>query len=202
MMFYKHGLIILAWIFVIGFQNNYAQSKSELVGNGISKYLQGNYTEAMRYFDLAISSSNFTDTKSSVVVAPQGKSSSKELKAPVESGKDYYTGVSTKDYVETSEKEITNSEQKKSDQIMRNNNIELSGIYLYKGRINLHLKNYRLALQNFTKGMNLNPSYNKSNIGNAIVTKLQNYTEVCKDLKKAMGEGDVSAIKIYIDICK
>ncbi|MCH7772137.1 MAG: hypothetical protein IIA49_14175, partial [Bacteroidetes bacterium] len=110
MMFYKYGIIILAWIFVIGFQNNYAQSKSELVGNGISKYLQGNYTEAMRYFDLAISSSNFTDTKSSVVVAPQGKSSSKELKAPVESGKDYYTGVSTKDYVETSEKEITNSE--------------------------------------------------------------------------------------------
>jgi len=201
-MFYKHGLIILSWLLVIGFQNSYAQSQSELVRNGISKYLKGDYTEAMRYFDMAISSSNFTETKSSVVVAPKDKSSSKELKVDTETANNYYTGVSSKDYVETSEKEITNSEQKKSDQIMRNNNIELSGIYLYKGRINLHLKNYRLALQNFTKAMDLNPSYNKSNIGNAIVTNLQNYTEVCNNLKKAMGKADFSAIEIYKDICK
>jgi tetratricopeptide (TPR) repeat protein len=202
MMFYKYGLIILLWILVIVFQNSYAQSKSELVRNGINKYLQGNYTEAMRYFDMAITNSNFTETKSSVIVTPQGKSSPKELKAEIESGNDYYTGVSTKNYVETSNKELTNAGEKKSDQIMQNYNVELSGIYLYKGRINLHLKNYSLALQNFTKGMNLNPSYNKSNIGNAIITKLQNYTEVCKDLKNAMEEGDISAKTMYIDICE
>jgi tetratricopeptide (TPR) repeat protein len=202
MMFYKYGLIILSWILVIVFQNSYAQSKSELVRNGINKYLQGNYSEALRYFDMAITNSNFTETKTSVIVTPHGKSSSKELKAPMESGKDYFTGVSTKNYVETSKKELTSAGKKKSDQIMKNNNIELSGIYLYKGRINLHLKNYSLALQNFTKGMNLNPSHNKSNIGNAIVTKLQNYTEVCKDLKKTMEEGDISAKTIYKDICE
>ncbi len=199
---HKYGLIIISWILVVLFQSSYAQSKSELVRNGIDRYLKGNYSEAMRYFDKAISSSNFTETKSSVVVAPRGKNSSKELKAGTESGNEYYTGISTKNYVETSEKEITNSEQKKSDQIMKDNNIELSGIYLYKGRVNLHLKNYNSALQNFTKGMNLNPSYNKYNIGNAIVTNLQNYTEVCIDLKKAMGRGNFSAIEIYKYICK
>lgn len=201
-MIYKYGLIILSWIVVIVCQNSYAQSKSELVRNGISKYLQGNYSEAMRYFDMAITNSNFTETKSSVIVTPQGKSSSKEIKAATKSGDDYYTGVSNKNYVGTSKKILTNAEEKKSDQIMKNNNIELSGIYLYKGRINLHLKNYSLALQNFTKGMNMNPSYNKSNIGNAIVTKLQNYNEVCKDLKKTMEEGDISAKTIYKDICE
>ena len=128
-MIYKYGLIMLSWIVVGAYQSSYAQSKSELVRNGIDKYLQGNYTEAMRYFDMAISNAGFTETKTSVVVAPQGKSSSKELKAEIESGGDYYTGVSTKDYVGTSEKEITNSGQRKSDQIMQNNNIELSEIY-------------------------------------------------------------------------
>jgi len=201
-MIYKYGLIILSWMLVVLFQSSYAQSKSELVRNGIDKYLQGNYTEAMRYFDMAITNASFTETKTSVIVAPQGKSSSKELKAEIESGSDFYTGVSTKNYVETSEKEITNSQQKKSDQIMQNNNIELSGIYLYKGRIYLHLKNYSSALQNFNKGMKLNPSYNKTNIGNAIISKLQNYSEVCKDLKQAMEGGDISAKTIYEDVCE
>jgi len=201
-MIYKYGLIILSWMLVVLFQNSFAQSKSELVRNGIDKYLQGNYTEAMMYFDMAIANSSFTETKTTVSITPKGESSSKELKAEIEAGSDYYTGVSTKDYVETSEKEITNSEKKKSDQIMQNNDIELSGIYLYKGRINLHLKNYSSALQNFNKGMKLNPSYNKANIGNAIVSKLQNYSEVCKDLKQAMEGGDISAKTIYKDICE
>lgn len=203
-MIYRYGFIILSWILAVVFQNSYAQSQSELVRTGIDKYLKGNYSEAMRYFDMAItsSSSSFTETKPSVIVAPQGKTSSKELKAGTEPDNDYYTGVSNKDYVGTSEKEITNTEQKKSDQIMQNNNVELSGIYLYKGRINLHLRNYSSALQNFTRGMNLNPSYNKANIGNAIISKLQNYSEVCKDLKQTMEGGDNSAKTIYQDICE
>jgi len=201
-MFYKYGLIILVWMFITGFKNNYAQSQSELVKNGITKYIQGNYTEAMRYFDMALSSSNFAGTKISYGGTSQGNNATGEIKAEMRAGNDYLTGVSTKNYVETSRKELTNSGVNQSDQLMLNNNVELSQIYLYKGRINLHLKQYSLAVQNFAKGMNLNPSYNKSNIGYAIVTKLQGYFKVCEDLKIAMEEGSNSAKIIYKNICE
>ena len=201
-MLYKYGLIILAWILVTGFQNNYAQSQSELVKKGITKYIQGNYTEAMRYFDMAIKSSSFVETKISYGGTSQGNNTTGEIKAEMRAGNDYLTGVSTKNYVETSRKELTNSGENQSDQLMLNNNIELSQIYLYKGRINLHLKQYSLAVHNFSRGMNLNPSYNKSNIGYAIVTKLQNYFKVCEDLKIAMEEGNKAAEIIYKNICE
>ena len=201
-MFYKYGLIILAWILITGSQNNYAQSQSELVKKGITKYIQGNYTEAMRYFDMAIKSSSFVETKISYGGTSQGNNTTGEIKAEMRAGNDYLTGVSTKNYVETSRKELTNSGENQSDQLMLNNNIELSQIYLYKGRINLHLKQYSLAAHNFSRGMNLNPSYNTSNIGYAIVTKLQNYFKVCEDLKIAMEEGNKAAVIIYKNICE
>ena len=201
-MFYKYGLIILAWILIVGYQNNYAQSRSELVKSGITKYIQGNYTEAMRYFDRAISSSNYAGTKISYGGTSQVNNETGEIKAEMRAGNDYLMGVSTKNYVETSRKELTNAGKNQSDQLMLNNNIELSQIYLYKGRINLHLKQYSLALQNFAKGMHLNPTYNKSNIGYAVVTKLQNYFKVCEDLTIAMEEGNNSAKIIYQNICE
>jgi tetratricopeptide (TPR) repeat protein len=201
-MFYKYGIKILVWMTVIVIQNSYAQSSSELVRNGINKYLQGNYAEAMRYFDRAITNSNFTETISFVNVKPKGYSLSKDIKASTEFGNNIYTGVSDKNYVETSKKELTNAEEVNSDQVMKNDNIELSRIYLYKGRIYLHLKNYSMALQNFTKAINLNPSYTKYNIGIAIVSKLQDYSEVCKDLKIKVEEGNNSARRIFKYICE
>lgn len=201
-MFYKYGFKILVWMTVIVIQFSYSQSSSELISNGIKKYLQGNYAEAMRHFDKAITNSNFTETKSFVSVKPKGHSLSEDIKASTESGNNIYTGVSDKNYVVTSKKELTNVEKVNSDQVMKNDNIELSGIYLYKGRIYLHLKNYSMALQNFTKAINLNPSYTKYNIGIAIVSKLQHYTEVCEDLEIKVEEGNSSARTIFKDICE
>ncbi len=199
--YYKIIPVLFLFIITIN-QITVGQSNEELVQNGINEYQDGNYKDAVDFFDNALKNIKSTEQDLPIDNVSVESDITVSIETDVQVSREGYVGVSDEELVGVSKKEFTgvSTERYVSDPLNYQGS-DLAKIYFYRGRANMQLGNKEKALQDFDKSVQLNPSYSEAYFRRAIASHNLEKGDVCEDLKRAREMGHSSAETLYNDLC-
>ena len=197
----KFGIILFLLLFIT---NLTAQSQDELINKGIKLYNSGKYVEAEKVFSKALRNYSLTHKNYDYAETTYDDINITREEAYNESADTYYADLSKKEYTNTEQAKYVQTEiGKYMDAPLKYSGKELADIYFYRGKTNLVIRRYAQALSDFSKVLELNPSYSEAYLTRSITNHLSGSgEEICSDLEKASQSGNSSAKIIADHLCK
>ena len=180
-----------------------SQTISELVQEGMIYFHEGEYENAIEYFNEALGITAFIQRDVQIASIAEESDIFVDSDYGIGTSKKYYVGTSPVDHIVVQKREFTGISKKYYvDEPSYFQEPNLAVIYNYRARTYLKMGMTDKAFVDFDKVLFLDPLLSEIYFRKAITYQDPKKDDVCGELKRAMEMGHVSAKVYYNMLCK